>query len=70
MLSTKSVLQGLTLQRVPPAVFEAASRLDPPELRSVDVIHIAAALELGDDLEASSPTTHASMPPPPPMASP
>jgi len=33
-------------------VFAAAGRLQPDELRSLDAIHLAAALELGDDLEA------------------
>ncbi|MGD0638794.1 MAG: VapC toxin family PIN domain ribonuclease, partial [Nitrososphaerales archaeon] len=36
-----------------PAVstFFNADRLDPPELRSLDALRLAAALELGDDLE-------------------
>jgi hypothetical protein len=36
-----------------PAVstFFTAGRVDPPELRSLDALHLAAALELGDDLE-------------------
>lgn len=33
-------------------MFAAAGRLAPDELRSWDAIHLAAALELGDDLEA------------------
>ena len=40
---------------VPPpastAVFEAAGRLDPDVMRSLDAIHLAAALELGDELK-------------------
>jgi uncharacterized protein len=34
------------------AVLEAASRLPDPALRSLDAIHLATALQLGDDLEA------------------
>jgi predicted nucleic acid-binding protein len=32
-------------------VFEGAGRLEPSGLRSLDAIHLAAALDLGDDLE-------------------
>ena len=46
------LLDGLTLLTVPASVFAAAGRLDPDELRSLDAIHLTAALELGDDLEA------------------
>jgi predicted nucleic acid-binding protein len=34
------------------AVLEAASRLPDPALRSLDAIHLATALQLGDDLDA------------------
>lgn len=40
-----------TLVHLTPAVCEDAGRLDPPGLRSLDAIHLAAALDLGDDLE-------------------
>lgn len=33
------------------AVFEEAGRLQPPTLHSLDALHLAAALDLGDDLE-------------------
>lgn len=33
-------------------VLGAAARLDPPELRSLDAIHLATALSVGDDLGA------------------
>ncbi|MDW3221049.1 MAG: hypothetical protein R8F63_20790 [Acidimicrobiales bacterium] len=36
---------------VTPAVFESAGRLDPSGLRSLDAIHLASALDLGDDLD-------------------
>lgn len=52
MIDAHAVLDGLTLLTVPASVFTAAGRLDPVELRSLDAVHLAAALELGDDLEA------------------
>lgn len=33
-----------------PSTFLAAGRLQPPGLRTLDALHLAAALELGDDL--------------------
>jgi len=39
------------LVHVTPAVFESAGRIDPSGLRSLDAIHLAAALDLGDDLD-------------------
>ena len=52
ILEAHALLDGLTLLTVPASVFAAADRLDPDELRSLEAIHLAAALELGDDLEA------------------
>lgn len=52
MVDAHAVLDGVTLLTVPASVFAAAGRLDPVELRSLDAVHLAAALELGDDLEA------------------
>lgn len=51
LVRARQVLDGLTLTEVTAAVFEAASRLDPTILRSLDAIHLAAALDLGDDLD-------------------
>jgi predicted nucleic acid-binding protein len=51
MIQAREVLDGLTLTEVTTAVFEAAGRLDPTMLRSLDAIHLAAALDLGDDLD-------------------
>lgn len=48
----RDVLATVTLTTVTTAVFEAAARLDPPEIRSLDAMHLAAALDLGDDLDA------------------
>ena len=51
MLQARAVLDAITLLQVTPAVFEGAGRLDPSGMRSLDAIHLAAALDLGDDLE-------------------
>jgi predicted nucleic acid-binding protein len=51
VLQARKVLDAVTLVQVTPAVFESAGRLDPVELRSLDSIHLAAALDLGDDLD-------------------
>jgi hypothetical protein len=52
MLQARSVLDSITLLEVTAALFEAAGRLEPTSLRSLDAIHLASALDLGDDLEA------------------
>jgi predicted nucleic acid-binding protein len=52
LLQARAVLDSLTLVEVTPAIFEQASRLDPPALRSLHAIHLAAALDLGDDLDS------------------
>jgi uncharacterized protein len=46
----REVLDSVTLVEVTTAVFEEAGRLDPAILRSLDAIHLAAALSLGDDI--------------------
>lgn len=46
----RAVLESITLVTVSTSIFEAAARLDPAMLRALDAIHVAAALELGDDL--------------------
>ena len=51
MSRVRAVLDVVVLSKVTTATFEAAGRLEPDELRSLDAIHVAAALELGDDLE-------------------
>ena len=47
----RQVLDSLTLTQVTPSLFEQAGRVDPTELRTFDAIHLAAALDLGDDLD-------------------
>jgi len=51
LVQVRAVLDSVTLTEVITKIFEAAGRLDPPVLRSLDAVHIAAALDLGDDLE-------------------
>jgi len=51
LVQARMVLDALTITEVTTAVFEAAGRLDPSILRTLDAIHVAAALDLGDDLE-------------------
>ena len=51
VLQAREILDAVTLLHVTPAVFEAAGRLASTGLRSLDAIHLAAALDLGDDLD-------------------
>ena len=44
------VLQRLDLIRVNDRILTAAGELHPPDLRSLDAIHLATALELGPDV--------------------
>lgn len=45
------ILESLTLVTLPSATFERAAELAPELLRSLDSLHLAAALELGDELD-------------------
>ena len=46
------MLEAVLLMNITPAVLQAAARLDPPLLRSLDAIHVATALATHDpDLE-------------------
>jgi predicted nucleic acid-binding protein len=51
MTTARRVLDGLILINLTTAIYDAAGRLDPDDLCSLDAIHVAAALHLGDDLE-------------------
>jgi predicted nucleic acid-binding protein len=46
----RTVLQRIDLIRVNDRILNAAGVLRPPELRSLDAIHLATAEELGDEL--------------------
>ncbi|WP_341729695.1 type II toxin-antitoxin system VapC family toxin [Brooklawnia sp.] len=51
IVQARAVLDSLILITPSPATFEAAAFLDPAILRSLDALHLATALELGDDLD-------------------
>lgn len=48
----RDLLTRLMLVHATPAIFDEAARLEPLELRSLDAVHLATALSLGDDLES------------------
>lgn len=48
----RGLVATLVLIDVDREVLTIAARLPPPEIRTLDAIHIATALALGDDLEA------------------
>lgn len=52
LVRARAVLDSVILVEITTAIFEAAGRLDPAMLRTLDAVHLAAALDLGDDLEA------------------
>lgn len=52
LVRARAVLDSVILVEVTTEIFEEAGRLEPEILRALDAVHIAAALDLGDDLEA------------------
>lgn len=52
VMSAQSALRDLALIAIDDQLLDSAARLDPADLRSLDAIHLASALSLGDDLEA------------------
>jgi uncharacterized protein len=46
----RQAIATLTLIRLDDALYEAAADLEPASLRSLDAVHLAAALSLGRDL--------------------
>jgi len=48
----RKLLAGVHLIRLDDALLDRAADLDPIELRSLDSIHLAAAVSLGEDLAA------------------
>ena len=52
MIQARAVLDALILVTLSTAVCERAAMLGPELLRSLDALHLAAALEIGDELEA------------------
>jgi predicted nucleic acid-binding protein len=51
LVRAREVLDILVLTEVGTAIFEQAGRLEPPALRTLDALHLASALDLGDDLD-------------------
>lgn len=51
MVQARAVLDAVLLMTMSSMVFERAATIEPDMLRSLDSLHLAAALELGDDLE-------------------
>jgi len=51
VVRAREVLDAVTLIEVTTAIFEVAGLLDPTILRTLDAVHVAAALVLGDELE-------------------
>lgn len=52
MVQARAVLDSLILVTLSTAVCERAAMLEPDLLRSLGALHLAAALEIGDQLEA------------------
>lgn len=52
MVQARAVLDALILVTLSTTVCERAALLEPDLLRSLDALHLAAALEIGDELEA------------------
>ena len=48
--SLARVLADLVVLAVDDVVIERAGRIEPPQLRALDAIHLASAEQLGDDL--------------------
>ncbi len=51
MPRAREVLDSITIITLPTPLFERAAELDPTLLRSLDALHLAAALDLGDELD-------------------
>ena len=51
MPRARAVLDSITILTLPTPLFERAAELEPTLLRSLDAVHVAAALDLGDELD-------------------
>lgn len=51
MRQARQLLDSVTLLTITTDVFEHAAELGPESMRSLDALHLAAALTLGDDLD-------------------
>jgi uncharacterized protein len=50
MSRARAVLDSIAILSVPTAIFERAALLGPTNLRSLDAIHLATAIDFGDEL--------------------
>lgn len=51
LTAVRDLLDRIAIVSLTPETFARAAELDPAVLRSLDAVHLAAALRLGDDLE-------------------
>lgn len=51
VVRAREVLDSVTLIALTTEILEAAGRLNPTILRTLDAIHLAAALDVGDELD-------------------
>lgn len=51
VIRAREVLDSVILLELTTQIYEEAARIDPPILRTLDALHLAVALDLGDDLE-------------------
>lgn len=51
MQRARAVLDALMMTSLPVPTFERAGTLEPDQMRNLDALHLAAALELGDELD-------------------
>ncbi len=51
MIRARAVLDSILLMRLSTTICERAATLEPGLLRSLDALHLAAAIDLGDELE-------------------
>lgn len=51
VVRAREVLDSLTLLELTTQIYEEAARVDPSILRTLDSLHLAVALDLGDDLD-------------------
>ena len=52
LLQARTLLEAVALMALTSDICERAAELDPSILRSLDALHLASALALGDDLQA------------------
>lgn len=51
VVRARDVLEAVMLLEITTQIYEEAARVHPPLLRTLDALHLAVALDLGDDLE-------------------